>query len=289
MTPFSFHRPTTLNDAVGVLAAAGPDAKILAGGQSLLLALKERNTRPSSVISIADVAGLTSITEMPDGALNFGSCITYAKLANMTLAGWQAEIPAVAGNLADRSVRSMGTIGGAVCQAGVRFDMPTLLSSLDATFKLTSARGVRTLHADALFSASGGTHIAHDEILSDITVPALPYWSNVAFEKFRSRTFDAAIATVAGAVLVAPDGTIERLRIVVGGVEKAPVVATETAGALKGRSLGAVFLPSVAKRVSDEVLAPEKAVTRAQKYQSELIISLALRVLIRLSTGVHTS
>ena len=289
MTPFSFHRPTTLNDAVGVLASAGPDAKIIAGGQSLLLALKERNTRPSSVISITDVAGLTSMTEMPDGALNFGPCITYAKLANMTLAGWQAEIPKVAGNLADRSVRSMGTIGGAVCEAGVRFDMPTLLSSLDATFKLTSARGVRTLHADALFNASGGTHIARDEILSDITVPALPYWSNVAFEKFRFRTFDAAIATVAGAVLFAPDGTIERLRIVVGGVEKAPVVATETARALKGRSLGAIFLPGVAKRVSDEVLAPEKAVTRAQKYQSELIISLAVSVLTRLSTGVRTS
>jgi aerobic carbon-monoxide dehydrogenase medium subunit len=289
LTPFSFHRPTTLNDAVGALAAAGPDAKIIAGGQSLLLALKERNTRPSSVISIADVPGLTSITEMPDGALNIGPCITYAKLAKMIFAGWQAEIPAVAGNLADRSVRSMGTIGGGVCEAGVRFDMPTLLSGLEATFKLTSAGGIRALDADAFFNAAGGTHIARDEILTDITVPALTHWSNVAFEKFRFRTFDSAIATVAGAVLFAPDGTVERLRIVVGGVAKAPVVAIGTANSLKGRSLGAIFLPGVAKRVSTEVLSPENAVTREQKYQTELVISLAARVLTRLSTGVHAS
>lgn len=289
MTPFSFHRPTTLDDAVGVLAQAGPNAKIIAGGQSLLLALKERQVRPSSVISIADVPGLDDVREEPDGSLEIGACATYAKLAKMTLPGWHAEIPAVAGNLADRSVRSMGTIGGAVCEAGVRFDMPTLLSGVEATFKLTSTRGVRDVEADAFFKASGGTHVAPDEILTGITVPTVSYWDRVAFEKFRFRTFDAAIVTAAGAVAFSPDGTVDRLRIVVGSIRKAPAVAVGCTSSLKGRSLGAVPLADFARQISNEVLPLETAVTRSQKYQAELAISLVTRILTRLSTGALAS
>ncbi|CCB63421.1 MULTISPECIES: xanthine dehydrogenase family protein subunit M [unclassified Hyphomicrobium] len=285
MTPFNFYRPATLDDAIGVLAQAGSDAKIIAGGQSLLLALKERQKRPSSVISIADVPGLSGATELEDGSRDIGPCTTYAKLAKMTLPGWQSEISSVAGNLADRSVRNMGTIGGAVCEAGIRFDVPTLLSGIEAMFKLTSVQGVRMLSADAFFNASGGTNIAPDEILTGITVPPLPYWSAVAFEKFRFRTFDAAIVTVAGAIALAADGTIERLRLVVGGVAKAPSIATGVTETLKGQNLAALSLAEIAQRVSAEVLPPDKAVTRAQKYQAELTISLATRVLTRLSTG----
>jgi carbon-monoxide dehydrogenase medium subunit len=285
LTPFSFHRPATLNDAVGVLAEAGPNAKVIAGGQSLLLALKERHVRPSSVISIADLPGLKGITQNSDGSLEIGSCTTYAKLAKAELPGWQSEIAAVAGNLADRSVRSMGTIGGAVCEAGVRFDMPVLLSGLAAKFKLASARGTRELEADAFFNPAGGTNVAPDEILTTITVPALSYWSRVAFEKFKFRTFDAAIVTTAGAVAFAPDGTIERLRVVIGGISKSPTVAVSSIISLKGRSLGAVPLGELAKRISCEALPVEKAITRSQKYQSELAISLVARTLTRLVTG----
>lgn len=289
MTPFTFHQSASLDDAVSALAKAGPNAKVLAGGQSLLLALKERQARPSSVVSIAGIPGLEGVTQQPDGLVEIGPCTTYAKLAKTAFNGWQGEIASTAGNLADRSVRSMGTIGGAVCEAGVRFDMPVLLSGLAAKFKLVSAGGTRELEADSFFNPAGGTHVAAGEILTGIAIPQLSYWSRAAFEKFRFRAFDAAIVTVAGAVAFAPDGTIERLRIVIGGIAKAPAVATNSVASLKGRSLGALPLGEIAKRVSNEVLPPDTAVTRAQKYQSELAISLVARVLNRLATGAGTS
>jgi len=283
LTPFSYQRPESLDAATAALAAGGPGTKLLAGGQSLLLALKERQARPTALISLASLADLQGMQMAADGGLVIGPATTYAALAKAVLEGWQQEVAAVALNLADRSVRSMGTIGGGVCQADPRYDMPVLLSAAEASFVLVSVRGKRVLSADAFFNRDGGTHIAPDEILSAIALPPLAQWSQLIFEKFRFRTFEAAVGTVALAVKLDGAGKMTQARLSVGVVAKAPSLAIAAMQAMTGRVPAELPIEAIAAMASEEVLPLASAVTRQQKYQSALTISLVKRALHRLA------
>ena len=143
---------------MSLLGESDRQAKILAGGQSLLLALKERLVRPERVMSIASLPNLRGIAIDATGALTIGPATTYATLAKAVLEGWHGEIAAVSGNLADRSVRSLGTIGGALCDANPRYDMPTLMVAADASFTVASAtEGERVVSAHDFFNHAGCT------------------------------------------------------------------------------------------------------------------------------------
>jgi carbon-monoxide dehydrogenase medium subunit len=281
LTPFSYQNPASLDAAATALAQLS-GGKILAGGQSLLLALKERQARPAGLISLRDLAELRGVRTLPDGALEVGAATTYAALSVADLPGWHGELANVAGNLADRSVRNIGTIGGGVCQADPRYDMPVLLSGADAAFNLYSVRGVRSLTADEFFNMAGGTHIQPDEILTAITLPALPAWTSLVFEKFRFRTFEAAVGSVALAVLLDGAGKISRCRISVGVVAKAPSLATTAMQAMLGKSPDELGIDEIAAAAAEEVRPLATALTRQQKYQAELTKSLARRALLRL-------
>ncbi len=283
MTPFSYQRPASLQEAVGLLAGAAAPTTILAGGQSLLLALKDRKARPDGIVAVGALPDMRGVRTGADGKLEIGAATTYAVLAKAELPGWQAELAAVAGNLADRSVRNIGTVGGGVCQADPRYDMPVVLSAAGASFMLVSARGSRNLPAEAFFNIKGGTHIAKDEIMTAIVVPALAEWTHLAFEKFRYRTFEAAIGSVGVAAQLDASGKIERIRIVVGAVAKAPVLAERAMAACLGLAPAALPRQEIAAMASRQALPLELAVTRQQKYQSELTVSLVKRALVRLA------
>ena len=282
MTPFSFHRPSTLNEAVGLLGESERQAKVLAGGQSLLLALKERVLRPDRIMSIASLPNMTGVVCGPGGALEIGPATTYATLSTASIAGWHGEIAAVSGNLADRSVRNLGTIGGALCDANPRYDMPTLMVAADAFFKLASASGERIVAAQNFFLSSGCTVLKPSELLVGIIVPPLVDFDGLAFEKFRHRVFDAAVLTVGCAIKFDAGGTIRTARIVIGNIEKAPALATVTAASLTGRARSAVDPKAVARDVSDELMSMDTLTTRQRQFQAELIISLTARALTRL-------
>jgi carbon-monoxide dehydrogenase medium subunit len=282
LTPFSYATPSTLEAA---LAALTPGARIIAGGQSLLLALKERQVRPTSLVAIGGLPGMDGLLEGPGGTLQVGAATRYASLAKAELPGWQASLAAVAGNLADRAVRNMGTIGGGLCQADPRFDMPAYCTAVDAAFTLASPRGERVLRANAFFNPAGGTRLATDEILRHVTLPPLASWQAVAFEKFAFRAFEAAIVNMAGAVALDAAGKITRLRIAVGGATPVPALAVLSANARAGQGLSQVDPIELARDVSEEVLPIANATSRRRKYQSELIISLAQRLLRKLQTG----
>lgn len=261
MKPFTFHSPRALGEAVDLLERHGPGAQVIAGGQTLLLAMKERLARPSALVSLAEVADLRGWRHTDSGALEIGAATTYAALAAAQLPGWHAEIAAVAGDLADRPVRTMGTIGGALCAADPRFDMVTMVVALDAELDVVGPGGVRTIEAAQFFAPGGGTVLAPGEILTTVRLPALPAFTGVAFEKFRHRVFEAAV--VSAVCAQRPDGT---RRITVGAVHPSPVVllaADDGAGA------------------AVEVLPAELATTHARRYQRELVSVLVTRAIAR--------
>lgn len=281
LTPFTFHRPSGLDEATGLLAEAGLHSKVISGGQSLLLALKERQVRPARLVSLSAVPDLRGWSLTAEGALEIGAATSYRELAGACLAGWHGELAKVAGNLADRSVRALGTIGGAVCQADPRYDMPTLLVAMEATFTLVSAEITRVVPADEFFRPEGGTQLRTQEILTRISLPPLARFSDVAFDKYRHRVFDAALVTAVCALRLDAGGTVESARLVVGAVGKAPSLATACATVLVGKQLGKLDVPVLAREISEEVLPPSTATTRHRQYQAELVISLMSRTLMR--------
>ena len=283
MTPFTYHRPASLGDAVALLGESDRQAKVLAGGQSLLLALKERTVRPARLMSLASLPGLKGVRVSETGALEIGAATTYAMLSRATLAGWHGEIAAVAGNLADRSVRNVGTIGGALCEANPRYDMPTLMVAAGASLTLISAQGERVVDAAAFFDPAGGTVLRPSELLVGISIPPRSALDALAFEKFRQRVFDAAIVTVACAVKLGTDGTIERATLVAGAIAKAPSVAREAAASLVGQRPDTLDAKAIGRVAAAELMPAESLTTHQRRYQAELVISLAARALARIT------
>lgn len=281
MKAFSFLTPADTHEAVALLDQHAPDARVIAGGQSLLLAMKDRSQRPGVLVSIAALDDLNGISIDDNGHLVVGAATTYARLTGANLSGWHAEITAMAGNLADRPVRTMGTIGGALCAAESRFDMPALVLGADATLMVASTAGTQPVAAQDFFRTDGGTSLAPNEILTAIRFPAVDRWSGVAFEKFRQRTFDAALASALCAVRV-EDGVVAEARIAIGATTPVPRVCSESVGALTGIAPAEADAEELAHAVADEVLPNPTG--DLMRYRHELIVSLTRRALSRALT-----
>ena len=281
MTPFTYHRPLDLSDAVAMLGEPDRQARVIAGGQSLLLWMKDRSARPDRLISIASLPGLKGLAQAEDGGLRIGAATTYATLAEAPLPGWQREIASVAGNLADRSVRSLGTIGGALCDGNPRYDMPTLVMAMDATMTVSSSGGERLIAARDFFAATGGTTLAPADLLVSIAAPARERFDRLCFEKFRHRMFEAAVVTICCAAKFDVNGAIAELRIAAGALGKAPRLATKTAADLAGVEPGRVDVGRVSRDAADELMPAEDRDTRQKSYQAELVVSLTSRALTR--------
>jgi aerobic carbon-monoxide dehydrogenase medium subunit len=275
--PFTYLTPGTPAEAVGLLSQHGPQAQVIAGGQSLLLAMKTRTARPAVLVSLAGIADLSGVRLAESGELVVGATTTYAALTRAPLSGWHARIAAMAGNLADRPVRTMGTIGGALCAADPRYDMLPLISGAGARLEILARSGVRTLAPEEFFVSGGGTSLGPDEILAAIRFPPAAAFSGFVFEKFRQRTFDAALASVLCAVR-AEGGGLADIRIAVGAVRPVPVLADEVAAELKGSAVADVDPAAVAGQVAAAVLG-EGGGSPLVQYQRELVRALAGRAL----------
>jgi aerobic carbon-monoxide dehydrogenase medium subunit len=279
--PFTFHQPSTVSEAVGLLAQHGRDARPLAGGQSLMLEMKERKARPAVLVSLSGLAELKGWTYAASGELEVGATTTYAQLiAAQGLRGWHPVVSAVAGDLADRPVRTMGTIGGSLCQADPRFDMPVLVVGTGAVADTVSPSGVRTRDAAELFAEGGGSALAPEELLTRIRFPEPDGWTGVAFEKFRIRQFDSALASVLCALSVGPDGRVTAGRLTVGAVRPNPFLVGDAAQLLTGLSRSDDPVAAVTA-VVDEVLPPSTVTTHLQRYQRELVPALVRHAVAR--------
>lgn len=281
MKPFTYLTPTDTAEAVALLDRHAPTARVIAGGQSLLLAMKDRSQRPDVLVSVASLSDLSGVSLADDGELVVGATTTYARLMTAQLSGWHRDIGAMAGNLADRPVRTMGTIGGALCAADSRFDMVALVLGVDATLDIVNASGTRAVAAEDFFLVDGGTSLAPNEILSAVRFPSTDRWTAVAFEKFRQRAFDAALASALCVIRVDGDALAE-VRITIGATTPVPRVCQNSAAALVGTSPADVDADAVARTVADEVLP--QATDDTTFYRHELIVSLTRRALTRTLT-----
>ena len=281
MKPFDFIAPTTLEEALAALEEGRDGARLIAGGQSLLLEMKDRRATPSRLVSLAALPELGRWFYAESGELVIGASTSYATLSAAALPGWHGVVAAVAGDLADEPVRTMGTIGGGLCQADPRFDMLTLAVGLDVRLELASVRGRRMVPAAELFPTAGGIDLLPAEILTAIRLPAEERYGGAAFEKVRHRMFDAAIASAVCALRLDPDGQVSEARLTIGALSPAPIVLAGPASALVGHAPNAGHLVDVGAAATEMVAAVVPSNTRQQRYQRELAGIVVCRAIAR--------
>jgi len=222
--PFTYHRPSTVDEAVSLLAELD-DARVLAGGHSLLPAMKLRLSTPGALVDIGRVPGLAAIERDGDG-IRIGALATHAAVAaSEVVRGGCPILSDAAALIGDRQVRNRGTIGGSLAHADPGADYPTVVTALGATITAVGRTGTRELAADEFFTGLFTTALEPGELVTSVRVPATV---SAAYAKHKHPASGYAVAAVAAVVSV-DGGTVTRARIVVGGVTGTPVVV-EAAG-----------------------------------------------------------
>lgn len=281
MKPFTFLEPSTLTDAVNSLAEHGSSAMVISGGQSLLLAMKKRTLCPEVLISVSKIKELNGVSYDADDNLVVGAATTYFTLQNQTLKpGPHQLLSQCAGDLADIAVRYMGTVGGSICQAGHRFDFPALALALDGVLTLRSRAGERKVPVGEFIVGDQKTTIHSDEVLEAITFK--PNTANAwAFEKFRYRTFDAAMVSVTCHMTITNDGSVQSPVIVVGAAGARAVRATAAESVINGAPLTDQAVMAAGEAAMTEVEPIDYVPFGSKAYKSELVRSLVKRALIQ--------
>jgi aerobic carbon-monoxide dehydrogenase medium subunit len=225
---FDYLRPSTIDEAVAMLVQHGDDAKLLAGGHSLIPAMKLRLARPAVVIDIGRIPALSVIR---DAGSHFaiGAMTTHQEIAGSALLKDKcALLPETAARIGDVQVRNRGTIGGSLAHADPAADYPAAILALDAEVVVTGPGGQRVIRAGQFFVDLLQTALAADEIITEIRVPATA--RTVAYEKTEQKASGFALAGVA--VVIAPEGA----RIGVTGVAAKPYRALEAERVLSGQT-----------------------------------------------------
>lgn len=253
---FAYERALTVDEALTLLMEHGAEAKLLAGGQSLLPLMKLRLARPDRLIDIGRIDSLRGVRGTSDGRLAIGALTTYAQLLDtpevMGLALMADALP----RIADVQVRNRGTIGGAIAHADPAADMPALLLALGAEVVARSAhRGERTISIDEFFDGAFSTAIAPDELITEIRLPSPSGSYGSAYRMLEQPASGFAIAGVAAVVQGSDsgDGAISDLCVAVTGVGDKPYRATGVENALRGTKLGSAAIGSAVASITEGV------------------------------------
>lgn len=233
---FEYSRPETLDEALSLLAQYGDEAKVLAGGMSLIPMMKLRILSPARLVDVSRLP-LSYIRE-EDGEIAIGGLTTHHTIeTSRQLARSQPLLPETARTIGDVQVRNRGTIGGSLAHADPSADLPAAILALDATVTATSKRGRRTIPADELFQGMLTTSLAPDELITEVRLPARAPRTGAAYAKAPHRASYFALAGVAASVTIAPDGVCSAARIAVTGVSLNAYRAPAAEAALVARTL----------------------------------------------------
>jgi aerobic carbon-monoxide dehydrogenase medium subunit len=265
--PFEYRRADTVDDAIQALSG-DPDAKILAGGHSLLPLMRVRLSRPSTLVDISRIQDLKYVKE--DGeAVAIGAGTRHHDVANSeALRDLCPIVPYAAAQIGDPQVRHVGTIGGSVAHADPASDMPSVLVALDAGIVVRGPGGIRNVPATEFFKGLFEPDLAHDEVLTEIRVPKTQGrgWSYV---KFHRRAQDWALVGVAA---LAPNGSGPAIALT--NMAERPLRAAGVEEALAAGSDPA----AAAARVSEGTSPPTDAFGSAE-YRQELAKVLVRRAI----------
>jgi carbon-monoxide dehydrogenase medium subunit len=277
---FEYLRPKTIPEAVALLQQHGDDAKILSGGQSLIPMMKLRLARPSHLIDINRISGLSYIKE-DGGFLKIGGLTREAEVeASAVVRQKYPLLLDTATVIADPQVRNLATVGGNLAHGDPANDHPATMIALGAQIVATGAKGERVIAIDDFFKSLFETDLKHDEILTEIRIPAPPPKSGGAYVKLERKVGDFATAAVAVQLTLDGSGSVQKIGIGMTNVGPTPLRAKKAEAALTGKKPDQAAIDQAAKLAADES-QPSSDLRGPAEYKKGLIKELTKRAIAK--------
>lgn len=277
---FEYHAPTTLSEAIGLVKQLGPEAKILAGGMSLIPLMKLRLAAPRYLVDINRIAGLGSIREA-EGFLRIGALTREAELERSDLL--RSKYPILvetAAVIGDPLVRNMATVGGNLAHGDPANDHPATMLALEAEIVATGPNGERQIPLTSFFTGLYETALGLDEILTEIRIPIPPPHSGGAYLKLERKVGDFATAGVAAQLTLGRGDICERVGIGLTNVGPAPIKARQAEASLRGKRIEPEAIRQAARLAAEES-QPRADLRGPAEYKRDLVRVLTTRALTR--------
>lgn len=278
--PFTYEAPATIEEAVKQLGQGG-DAKVIAGGHSLLPLMKLGLAQPETLVDLRRIASLHQIRTEADGTIVIGALATHRDIAQDETI--RAKLPALAdaaGEIGDPQVRARGTIGGSLAHADSAADEPAPTLAYDATIRAIGPKGPRDIAARDFFKGTFETALEANEILAEIRFSAPAGRAGGAYAKFAHPASGFAVTGVAAVITIKTDGTVERAAIGVAGAAAAAYRATAAERSLTGSKGDAKAIADAAAKAADGITALSDLAASAE-YRKHLVTVHAKRAIER--------
>ena len=270
---FDYVAPDTLEEAISALKGGGEDAKLLAGGHSLLPLMKLRLAAPSLLVDLRKVPGLEGISRQ-NGGWRIGAMTTHSQLEHTSDLGVVAR---AAGTIADPQVRNRGTIGGSLAHGDPASDLPAVLLIAEGSITVQGPGGQRSIAAAELFQDYLETSLGPDEVVTEVELPGLDGYG-FGYQKFNRRSEDWAMVAVA-AVVKQVDGTVEDVRVGLTNMGNVPLRASAVEEALRGQSASADAIAQASEQAA-EGTDPPADLNASADYKRHLARVLTKRALV---------
>jgi aerobic carbon-monoxide dehydrogenase medium subunit len=272
--PFHYHRASSLKEAAGMLAQLGDDAKLLAGGQSLIPLMKLRFANPSHLVDLNFIPGTSYIKE-ENGAVQFGALTRHSEIENSPISARFPIVHDCAAGIADVQIRNRGTIGGSLAEADPSGDWATVLLTQKTEMHCLSPRGERTVRLADFITDAYTTVLEHDELVREVVVKAPEKGSGGAYLAFKRSA--PVYPTASAAVQLTMDGDIcKDAVIVLGCVGLVPVRATAAAEALLGQKIDGKSI-AAAMEAARNAGDPQADMRGSAEYKQTLTAALVKR------------
>ncbi|MEE9241110.1 MAG: xanthine dehydrogenase family protein subunit M [bacterium] len=250
---FDYYRPATLDEAIKMLQNYGPEAKLLAGGHSLLPILKARLAQPEILIDIGRIPDLKGVMQENHSIL-IGALTTHDEIASSPVVREQCPLLAEAAEqIGDVQVRNRGTIGGSLSHADPAADYPAAMIALDAEIVLTGPEGARSMRAENFFEGTYETALVGNEILTSVLVPIPPAGSGGAYFKVAQGASGFAVCGVAATLTLGSGGEVASASVGVTGVAALAYRASSVEEAITGKAPTAENIGAAAAHAADDV------------------------------------
>ncbi len=277
---FEYHAPKTLEEALRLLERHGDEAKVLAGGHSLLPLMKLRLAAPRYVIDIGRLRGMSYIRE-ENGQIAIGALTTHADLESSALLLMRCPLlPETAAEIGDVQVRNRGTLGGSLAHADPAGDYPASILALDAEIIAASTAGTRTIRARDFFVDMLTTQLRPGEILSQVRVPPLAPRTGVAYCKLHQPASGFAIVGVAAQIILGKGGKMDSAAVGITGVGPKAYRAAAVEKALRGKKPSPKLLADAARHAAQGV-EPLSDLHASAEYRREMAAVFTRRALER--------
>ena len=277
---FDYHPAKTVDEALTLLQQYGDDAKLLAGGHSLLPLMKLRLAQPGHLIDIGRIDGLAYIRE-ENGVVAVGAMTTYVMLENSDVIRRHfALLPEGIAVIGDPQVRNRGTIGGSIAHADPAADMPGIVLALKADILVQSSNGVRTIKADDFFTGTFETALQPDEIVTEIRFAIPPPHTGSAYMKLENKASHYAVAGCAAVVTLDTDGTCTSSSVVITGASVKAHRASGVESVLVGKKLDEPIVAGAATHATEGIELVED-IHGSKAYRGQMAVVMARRAILR--------